>query len=253
MAVPLNSTTESRPVPPLSEREVLVWVCDLLRLERERPGLAIQLSPAECIRADRFAFDRDRDRFILSHGLLRVILSRYLAESPDGIVLTTGPHGKPAVRAGAESTSPIEFSLSHSGDYALVAVANRRAVGVDVEVCRPDVDALALAQRFFASPEAENIAQAQGPERQRLFYRYWTGKEAYLKGRGVGLSLGLNRFQLLFDDGLARAQVRDADSGHLDKNWSVLSFSVDEQVAGAVACEGDDCHIRLCTATALFA
>jgi 4'-phosphopantetheinyl transferase len=213
--------------------------------------LGVLLSPAEHVRANRFAFDRDRERFILSHALLRVILSRYVAEAPGRIEFTTGLHGKPAVQRGADTTS-IEFSLSHSGHYALIAVANGRAVGVDVEVCRPDIDALALAQRFFASLESERIAQAHGPEQQRLFYRYWTGKEAYLKGRGVGLSLGLERFELLFDDGLTRAQVRVTESGSLDQNWSVHSFSIVEHVAGALAFEGDDCHVRMCTATSLL-
>jgi 4'-phosphopantetheinyl transferase len=227
-------------------------MCDLLQYEPERPRLLDLLSPEERLRANRFAFDRDRGRFILSHGLLRVILSRYLTEAPERIQFATGPHGKPAVQRPAESTSPIEFSLSHSGQHALVAVAKRRAVGVDVEVCRPDIDALALSQRFFASSEAQKIAQAPGPERQRLFYRYWTGKEAYLKGRGVGLSLGLDRFELLFDDELARAAVRVAGSGSPGNNWSVLTFSVDEQVAGAVALEGDDGHVQACKATGFF-
>ena len=252
MAPPLIFTTDIPPLRALDDREVVVWMCDLPQYEPERAQLLDLLSPEERLRANRFAFDRDRGRFILSHGLLRVILSRYLAEAPERIEFTTGPHGKPAVQRSAESTSPIEFSLSHSGQYALVAVANHRAVGVDVEVCRPDVDALALARRFFASREAEKIAQAQGPERQRLFYRFWTGKEAYLKGRGVGLSLGLDRFELVFDDELTRAAVRVGGSGSPDNHWSVLSFSVEERVAGAVAFEGVDCHIRACEATGLF-
>jgi 4'-phosphopantetheinyl transferase len=252
MAAVLIPTTESPSIPPLRGREVLVWVCDLSQHESERTALATLLSPAEHIRANRFAFDRDRERFILSHGLLRVILSHYLAEPPGRIDFTMGLHGKPAIQPPADARSTIEFSLSHSGHYAVVAVANGRAVGVDVEVCRPDVEALSLAQRFFAPLESERIAQAHGQEQQRLFYRYWTGKEAYLKGRGIGLSLGLDRFELLFDDGLTQAQVRGTDSGGLDKNWSVQSLSIKEHVAGALAFEGEDCHVRMCMATSLF-
>jgi hypothetical protein len=62
----------------------------------------------------------------------------------------------------------------------------------------------------------------------------------------------LDRFELLFDDELARAAVRVAGSGSPNINWSVLSFSVEEQVAGAVAFEGDDGHVRACEATGLF-
>ena len=247
----LIPTTEFSSIPPLGGREVLVWVCDLSKHKRERAALATLLSPAEHSRANRFACDRDRERFILSHGLLRMILSHYVAEPPARIAFTTGLHGKPAIEPGPDGR-PIEFSLSHSGHYAVVAVANGRAIGVDVEVCRPDVEALSLAQRFFASLESDRIAQAHGQEQQRLFYRYWTGKEAYLKGRGVGLSLGLDRFELLFDDELTQAQVRVTESGSVDRNWSVRSLSIEEHVTGALAFEGGDCQVRMCMASSLF-
>ena len=131
-------------------------------------------------------------------------------------------------QVGLDTGQPIEFSLSHSGQYAVVAVANGRAVGVDIEVCRPDVDALKLAQRFFAPGESQRIAQAHGEEQPRMFYRYWTGKEAYLKGRGVGLSFGLDRFELLFDDQVMQAQVRLTDSGTSRRDWSVHTLQLGE-------------------------
>ena len=147
---------------------------------------------------------------------------------------------------------PIEFSLSHSGQYAVVAVATGRAVGVDVEVCRPDVDSLKLAQRFFAPGRIAAHCAGSGNEQQRMFYRYWTGKEAYLKGRGVGLSLGLDRFELLFDERLAQAQVRLTESGTLDRDWSLQSICIAEPVAGALAVEGEAGQVQMFDATTLF-
>jgi 4'-phosphopantetheinyl transferase len=248
----LIPTAECNSIPTLSREDVHVWLCDLSRLEGERPALASKLSPAEQTRAARFAFERDRRRFVLSHGLLRTILSRYLAREPGEIQFETGPHGKPAVPRRSDVAFPIEFSLSHSGHYAVVAVRKERAVGVDVEVCRLDVEALKLAQRFFTPLESQRIAQAHGEEQQRIFYCYWTGKEAYLKGRGVGLSLGLDRFELLFNEEWTLAQVRSTESGGLDRDWSVQSFHIEEHVAGALAVEGETRSVQMLTATTLF-
>ena len=56
-------------------------------------------------------FERDRQRFMLSHGLLRLVLARYVGEAAAELQFETGAHGKPAVRRRSSSSQPIEFSL----------------------------------------------------------------------------------------------------------------------------------------------
>lgn len=250
MATVLMPPTEFSTFPHLGRQDVHVWSCDLSRHDGDRPSLAALLSIDERNRAARFAFEQHRQRFILSHGLLRVILARYLADEPGRIQFETGPHGKPALRGQSDTAQTIQFSLSHSSDHALVAVAVKRAVGVDVEWCRPEVEGLKLAQRFFAPGESRAISQAESDDQQRLFYRYWTAKEAYLKGKGLGLSLGLDRFELLFGDLSRPAPVRSTESGMLDKDWSVQSFQLADQLVGAIAVEGEAWNVQLLDATA---
>lgn len=246
----LNSSTVFSPLPLLDRQDVHVWFCDLLRYAADRDTLAAFLSVDEQARAARFAFERDRQRFMLSHGLLRLILARYLGTAAGQIQFVTGAHGKPAVNDPSGASPSLEFSLSHSGDYALVALATGRAVGVDVELFKPEVEALKLAQRFFSPEESQAIARLQGEAQQRLFYRYWTAKEAYLKGRGVGLSLGLDRFEILFDGPSSAARVRWTDSGAFDSGWLVQSLPVSDHLAGALAVEGEGGHLRRLDATA---
>ena len=252
MAAVLIPSTTSIPSSGLSGQGAHVWFCDLSRHEADRAAIAALLSAEEHTRALRFAFKRDRQRFTLSHGLLRLILARYAGDAAAQLQFETGAYGKPTLLSRSHTGQPIEFSLSHSGQYAVVAVANGRAVGVDIEVCRPDVDALKLAQRFFAPGESQRIAQGHGEEQPRMFYRYWTGKEAYLKGRGVGLSFGLERFELLFDNQLMQAQVRLTDSGILDADWSVHTLQFGEHLAGAIAVEGEGSKLELFDAAALM-
>jgi len=130
----LIPSRDSSPSPALSREDVHVWFCRLARHDGRRAALAALLSRDEQTRAARFAFERDRHRFILSHGLLRAILARYVGREATQIEFATGAHGKPALSGQSCAVQDIQFSLSHSGAYAVVAVAAGRAVGVDVEV-----------------------------------------------------------------------------------------------------------------------
>jgi 4'-phosphopantetheinyl transferase len=230
---------------PLDRQDVHVWSCDLSQYDGEQVLLAGLLSVEERSRAARFVFDRDRRHFTLSHGLLRMILGRYLRQAPELIQFEKGSHGKPAICGPSSSAQSIQFSLSHSGDYALLAVALGRAVGVDVELCRPEVDSLKLADRFFAAAESRKIAEVPVDRQQQMFYRYWTAKEAYLKGRGLGLSLGLDRFELLFDELSARARVRSTESGTIDEAWLVRSLSLSDGLVGSLAAEGGGWRVQM--------
>ena len=132
MSLLLNLSTASSVFPLLGRQDVHVWYCDLLRYAGDGDILATLLSGDEQARAARFVFERDRQRFILSHGLLRLILARYLDLEPRQVQFVTGVHGKPAVGGSAGSLASLEFSLSHSGDYAFMALAPSLGFGAMV-------------------------------------------------------------------------------------------------------------------------
>ena len=239
-----DSELASPELPLLDSQSVHVWFCELSRYAGREASFAAQLSDDERARAARFVFERDRQRFILSHGLLRRLLSHYINSEAAEIQLITGQHGKPAISGQSAASGSVRFSLSHSGEYAVVAVAHGREVGVDVEMRKANLECLKLAERFFAPPEAQAIATLQGEAQRALFFRLWTAKEAYLKGRGVGLSLGLERFEIVFDREPPGARVRFADSGTFDRAWQVQSLSLPDGLAGAVAVRGGDWQLH---------
>mgnify|MGYP000222774281 FL=1 len=236
--------------PVLDPHTVHVWFCELSRHAECQTSFAAELSDEERARAARFAFERDRQRFILSHGVLRRVLSRYTHINAQDIQFTTGEHGKPALSGPSGAAADVRFSLSHSGEYALLVVARDREVGVDVEVRKANLECLKLAERFFAPAETRAMAALHGDAQQRLFYRFWTAKEAYLKGRGVGLSFGLERFEMLFERDSSAARVRLADSGTIDQTWKIQSLSLPDHLAGAVAVAGGDWELHRYESTA---
>ncbi len=167
------------------------------------------LSGDERSRATRFYFQRDRERYIVGHALLRLLLAHYLASSPEQIRFEDGSHGKPAL-APPYKQSGLRFNLSHSGDRVVVGITRGRELGVDVEYMDRRRASLDLASRFFAPPEVENL-QALPTEMQLAgFFNCWTRKEAFIKGTGKGLAQGLDTFADNHHQPLARTSFTRA-------------------------------------------
>ena len=98
-------------------------------------------------------------------------------------------HGRPTVTV----ATPISFSLSHSGSFAVIAIVEGDArIGVDVEAVRPRGRIEALAARVLNDEEhAAWLRLDDDDARLRSFLRTWTAKEAYLKALGIGIATRL--------------------------------------------------------------
>jgi 4'-phosphopantetheinyl transferase len=187
--------------------EVHVWRVDIG--ERGSSGSMAALSEAERVRAARFRFDADRARFVASHAALRGILASYLDAAPASLEFGEGTHGKPFLAAPADGRS-LRFSLSHSGEIALVALSLGREVGVDVERVRPLDDLDGFVARYLSPLEREALARVTAGDRLRAFFETWTLKEAYLKACGDGLLRELDAFDVTVGDAQPRLlAVRD--------------------------------------------
>jgi 4'-phosphopantetheinyl transferase len=81
----------------------------------------------------------------------------------------------------------VKFNLSHSKGRALVVIAEDVEVGVDIERIRPMPDWERIAERYLPPGDAEALAEAAAPDREREFFRRWTRAEALWKASGLGL------------------------------------------------------------------
>ena len=151
------------------------------------------LSAEERARADRFRFDLDRTRFINAHGVMREILGRYLGVDAASVDIARAGNGKPVLDA--RHRTDVQFNLSHSGQYGVVAVSVGRPVGVDVEIIRRDFTWPELAERYFSRSENAWLRTHPPDEAVRSFFRLWVAKEAVLKSSGVGLSAALREVE----------------------------------------------------------
>lgn len=155
------------------------------------------LDATERARADRFRRPADRTRFVASHGQMRLVLAASGADRADRIQFGADRNGKPRLLPAGRQT--LAFNLSHSGQWALLAVAAGGKVGADIEAMRPFEDMEGFARRIFAPGEAAALALLPPARRQEGFFACWARKEAILKADGRGLGLPLASFEVSVD------------------------------------------------------
>ena len=95
---------------------VHVWSLPLAVSPERIAALGSWLDPGEGQRADRFRFQRHRDRFVAGRGQMREVLAGYLGVEPQAVVFEYGPAGKPRVAG----EGALRFNLSHSEDEAVL-------------------------------------------------------------------------------------------------------------------------------------
>ncbi len=224
----------------LQPHQVDVWRV-FLNLEPDSLASAEStLSTTEIQRASRFRFNADRHRYIAAHGSLRRILARYLQCDPRASSFSANDYGKPALLGDKR----LEFNLSHSGDYALIAVARHHQVGIDVERRREGLDIEHIAARYFSPGEIAELTALPSEQRATGFFNCWTRKEAYIKGHGLGMSMALDSFTVSLTPGKPALLLATRPDAGVASRWTLLSLEVDASHAGALAVEGRGLDFR---------
>ncbi len=221
----------------LSDRDVHVWTARLDLAPRQVPGFAETLSDDEQARASRFSFERDRTRFIVGRGVLRTLLGRYVNLAPGCLAFRYSPHGKPAVSIGPGGRA-LRFNVAHSGGLALYAITLGREIGIDLERIRADFASDQIAERFFSRGEVAALRALSPARRRKAFFTCWTRKEAYIKARGRGLSLALDRFDVSVAPGEPAALLSTPDEPQEASRWCLMDLYPDPDYVAAIAVEG---------------
>lgn len=164
----------------LSGNELHIWWA---KLDDKRWPNAERLPAADRDRAEGMLLAEARSRWVGSRWALRSVLARYMERTPEEIRLCTGSHGKLMLTARAAP----RFNLSHSGDLALIVVAQKHVVGVDVEQIRLRYNLRRLIRCALSPAEAQLIEAAPPQSRLAAFHSAWVRTEAIAKCFGTGL------------------------------------------------------------------
>ncbi len=225
----------TQPALTLPANEVHLWHASLELTPSRVTELRHILSEEERARAGRFARAGDQARFTAGRGILRDILSRYTGFSPDELALVQDEHGKPRL---VQPSGQLQFNVSHSSQRMLVAIADGRAVGVDLELIRILPDMMELAARFFSVREHSTLLSLAGWTRVLAFFNGWTRKEAVVKARGDGLITPLDQVEVTLAPGEPPALLRLGGSLTEAACWSLRPVDTPPEFAAVLAVEG---------------
>jgi 4'-phosphopantetheinyl transferase len=225
-----------------SDQRIQVWEADLRLPASVLDDLRATLSGEEATRAERFYFERDRTHFAAAHGIVRNILGACLGTAPDGLEFSANEYGKPALAS--KFRDALSFNLSHSGDLVVIAIAQTREVGIDVELYAPDRADRGVAEHYFSPTEVARLCALPEGLRARAFFNCWTRKEAYIKARGMGLSIPLDSFDVSIAPGEPAALLRTLEPADVEM-WQLQNLELADGYIGAVAASGTGWSFKL--------
>jgi 4'-phosphopantetheinyl transferase len=174
--------------------QVDVWLTSLRDVRPDREFAYLQLlSELERARWQRFVAQDARLQYLVSRALVRMTLSRYADVPEHAWQFETNRYGRPHISQ-PRALRHIQFNLSNTPGLVACAVAKDCDIGIDVENITRTLDTDALAPTVFAPAELAVFRSGLSKDRRNRFFSYWTLKEAYIKARGMGLSIPLDAF-----------------------------------------------------------
>ena len=230
---PTSGLTDAFDLP---SEHVDVW-SERVDLVDPRPLIEV-LDEAERDRAGRFRFELDRARFVARRAFLRRVLAGYLGLRAGDIHYRLTEHRRPEL----DPRCGVTFSTSHADGLAVVAVARRPRLGLDVERIRIVPNVAQLADGVLSAAERASVQPLEEPRRSEAFLRLWTRKEAYAKALGTGLSMSL--------DALDLGGPRPRMPGTAD-TFVFQALDVPSGFVGSIAASGSQLVVRRVDALAL--
>jgi 4'-phosphopantetheinyl transferase len=226
-------------VEQIDAGQVHLWLAYLNEITDPRTlaEYRLLLSEEEQRKQMRFNFERDRHRYLITRAMQRTVLSRYVDIAPSAWRFSVNDYGRLSIAAEHAAASGIEFNLSHTDGLVVMGVTRERAIGVDVENVRTREVDIEIADRYFASEEVLALHMLPDEKQRRRFFEYWTLKESYIKARGMGLSIPLERFAFSLED---PTQIRlSIDPGLRDhaERWWFWQLRLDQDHLTALCAE----------------
>ena len=225
----------------LGEHDVRAYLADPDRV-RVRQDAEQVLSADDRAHVSRFRFERDQHLALASRALQRFALSSCARVEPSAWQFAADDYGKPRIMAPLTSP-PLAFSVANTHGLVACVVNHARCVGIDVEGVRSDIP-FGVVERCWSKGERATFDTLPLVDKRRRFVETWTAKEAYVKARGLGLSLDLRRVEVIFDE--HRPQLRLGPGVEDDAaQWHLTIWAPTPSHAAAVCVRADGRPVRV--------
>lgn len=178
---------------PIEKESIYIWSVKWDEYLAEKNHLWRLLSSKEKYRSMQFLSSMARNRFIITRGILRILVGKLTKKNPYTIQFRSNAWGKLKV---IDTQIPLEFNLSHSQKSVIYAFCFKYAVGIDIEHPRNNCLIDAIVGRHFSKTEQNVLKGLSNIERQFAFFRGWMKKEAIVKALGLGLHIPLSHIEV---------------------------------------------------------
>lgn len=185
------------------------------------------LTSDERARMERFAFENLKREFLVTRMLCRTTLSRYSHIEPREWRFSPNDYGRPEI-SNSEAPRWLKFNLSNVRSMVVCAVTRDVDIGIDIESLDRADALMDIAEHYFAKSELEGLLCLDPALRRRRFFELWTLKESYIKARGMGLSIPLEKFAFEFDSSRVRV-IFDPLLADREGDWQFDLLQPDER------------------------
>lgn len=230
----------------LETQDVHLWLISFERIADTIGEMSRLLSHDEGTRAARFYFERDRRRFILSRGILRMLLALYLSVDPHKVRFCPGTYGKPNL-GDEHFDSGVQFSLSRTRRFSLLGITRGRSIGVDIEEIRPMQDVEQLASQIFSQNENLEWDSLPNQLKETAFFRGFVCKEACIKAMGMGFFQPPEQVEFSLEPKISRTVARINGCVAEASRWSLLEIQPADGHVAALVNEHGTCRISYYT------
>jgi 4'-phosphopantetheinyl transferase len=191
------------------------------------------LSTDEKSQAAKYYSKQLSHQYIVSHGILRYILSYYTSQFPQNIEFIYNEYGKPFLKNNSRN---IQFNMSHSYGMVAYVITLNYKVGIDIELYDENLNIQELTDLIFTKAEYKFFTTLKNQEKFRFFYSLWTKKESLIKANGRGLSYPINTIEtmILTVDKKIFLANKENNSGQV---WYYFPLEVPQNYSGAIAIE----------------
>lgn len=223
----------------LEPSEVHLWLAHYERVDDERTLREYHKLMTEAERAQmvRFYFENDRRRYLVTRALVRSTLSRYAGVPAAHWQFVNNAYGRPAIAGLHGDACELSFNISHTRSLIALAITRNVAVGVDVENVVARAAPVEIADSYFSAQETAALTALERAHQQLRFFEYWTFKESYIKARGMGLSIPLDKFTFSYPSPTSVALSIDAELGDDAGRWLFWQLRPDPDYLLAICVE----------------
>lgn len=239
--------------------------------------LTSSIAGDEVTRINQFVYQDDAKSSLIGRALIRKFVSNAIKRPSNELQFIRTAHGRPIItkeykdRLGDQWPPNIDFNVSHSGDYCVLAglwsedrKEPQMTVGVDVNriISKGSKAELERFIRLMAKKLSEtelDTVENVSDERQKCinFTRLWCLKESFIKSVGLGLTFDLQRIDFRSSEStkyhLSPRELRNkimADTkvivdGKPANDWRFLETALDEEHLVAVGYQLKDANISI--------